>query len=488
MGICCPKSLSENELRANALPRPGAIKNTLPTIVDSIDSLIVQRSDFIYKSDQEFVRLYNLHEKLAEFESTSFESYRGCRIDCEEKSRVILCHSTPLNLSYHEIRRYLDHPHIGKSFEYYENDLTTYVVCEKYDGGELFDYIATKKTLVEEEAAYIMRQLLLAVNFLHQNQICVRSISPENILFATKDFDAPIKLVGFSKASFCKTGAKLTDVCGVPFYMAPDVLKGEYGIECDIWSCGVLLYVMLSGYPPFTAANDKMLMKKILQGRYDFNGEEWDKVSEKAKNFVRRLLEYDPIKRPTALEALSDPWIQQFKFAPPEKQIDMVFENIKRFKPKNKLQELIWFFITDSVVEESLKKDLPKFFEAFDFSNDGKISREDLLMRYDLPTVEAVMKNVDINRSGYIEYSEFVAATLDRNEVLTKERITCAFKPLDVNRDGRINFADLKATFKHSDERLATEKVWDQLILLADHDNDGLLSLDDILAVMSNMS
>lgn len=106
--------------------------------------------------------------------------------------------------------------------------------------------------------------MLLAVNYLHQHKISARSISPEHFLFAQKSEDSVIKLIGISKASFCRDNHKLTEMCGVPFYTAPEVFKEEYGIECDVWSCGVILFVMLAGYPPFYGSNESEIIKHIL--------------------------------------------------------------------------------------------------------------------------------------------------------------------------------------------------------------------------------
>lgn len=205
----------------------------------------------------------------------------------------------------------LDHPNIIKYYETYESPKYMYLVMEYCGGGELFDRITKSKDekFDEKQAAIIMKKLLSAINHCHANQIAHRDLKPENIMYVGKEDDADIKIIdfGLSKKKSGKN-VSLDTVVGTPYYVAPEVLKGTYGYECDMWSLGVIMYILLSGCLPFSGANAPEVFEKVKTANFTFETKEWKGVSDEAKDLIRKLLTVDIKKRLTASNAVKHTW------------------------------------------------------------------------------------------------------------------------------------------------------------------------------------
>ncbi|CAI7830504.1 unnamed protein product, partial [Closterium sp. NIES-53] len=191
-----------------------------------------------------------------------------------------------------------------------------HIVTELLAGGDLFDRIRSLRRLSEPSAARLCAALIEALLHCHCRGIAHRDIKPENILLTSLSSDSDIKLIDFGVATSFQRGVPLTDAVGTPEYMAPEVLRQSYGPEADIWSAGVVLYVVLSGAPPFWGSKSKSVVERILKKEVAFRGAKWEGVSEEAKDLVARMLVKDSTKRIGALEILEHPWIQKWKQAP----------------------------------------------------------------------------------------------------------------------------------------------------------------------------
>jgi calcium-dependent protein kinase len=154
-----------------------------------------------------------------------------------------------------EILKKLVHPNIMQIFEFYEDEKNFYIITELCEGGELFDQIVDKGSFNEQEAAWVMKQLMSAINYIHTNNIVHRDLKPENILLDTKKNNI-IKIIDWGTARFFEKNKKMNKVSGTPYYIAPEVLFEKYDEKCDIWSCGVIMYILLCGYPPFNGETD----------------------------------------------------------------------------------------------------------------------------------------------------------------------------------------------------------------------------------------
>jgi len=204
----------------------------------------------------------------------------------------------------------LDHPNILKMYEFFEDEKRYYIVTDICKGGELFDEIVKRGKFDEKDAGVLIKQVLSCINYCHVNNIVHRDLKPENILLETnKEFDQ-IKIIDFGTSLVVSDGQKLDEKLGTPYYIAPEVLAKSYGSKCDIWSIGVITFIILSGIPPFNGASDQEIMKKVKLGKFNFNDPAWKGISDMCKDFISKLLTLDQTKRPSAEEALKHPWLE----------------------------------------------------------------------------------------------------------------------------------------------------------------------------------
>ncbi|KAL5254105.1 hypothetical protein ACHWQZ_G013759 [Mnemiopsis leidyi] len=209
----------------------------------------------------------------------------------------------------------IDHPNLPKLHSVYRNmkenkpDTVTFIrtLCS---GGELFDRIIKLEAIVESHTAMYVKQIIEAVNHLHENGIVHRNLKPENIYFLDKTYTKIMVHLGIFNTEPGQTD-NLTQPCGTPGYVSPELLNQKYGKETDLWSIGVITYVMLSGYPPFQSASTTGLYSKIRRAQYDYDSPYWDNISSLAKDFVNKLLRINPKKRMTCEHALDHPWIKK---------------------------------------------------------------------------------------------------------------------------------------------------------------------------------
>jgi len=211
-----------------------------------------------------------------------------------------------------EIMHKISHVNCVHLYEMFETSKKIYMVLELLTGGELFDRIVAKGSFSEKEASELMRSITSAVSYLHSIGIVHRDLKPEHLIYQSPKPDSPITITDFGLAKYRADGGKtaMTTACGTPGYVAPEVLKNEpYGKEVDMWSLGVILYILLCGFPPFYHENTQQLYKQIKKGEYDMPDPYWTDISDSAKSLVRGLLTVDPKKRLTGKQVLSHPWI-----------------------------------------------------------------------------------------------------------------------------------------------------------------------------------
>ena len=205
------------------------------------------------------------------------------------------------NRFYNEVNalKTLDHPNIIKLFEIYEDDTHVYLVQELCTGGELFDFIVDQEFLTEDLAAKVFNQIIQAILYCHKNRIWHRDLKPENFMLKSKDGELWVKLIDFGLSwSFMVFGAtgkeklkRMTTKAGTLFFMAPEVLTMNYTNKWDIWSAGVILYIMLWGYPPFASEDDAETIELIRKGEFEFDEEAWGEISDDAKDLISQILQ-----------------------------------------------------------------------------------------------------------------------------------------------------------------------------------------------------
>lgn len=242
-----------------------------------------------------------------------------------------------------DIMRQLDHPNVIKLYETYEDARNLYLVMELCEGGELFDRIIAKGHYNEKEARNTFSQIMLALNYCHSNKICHRDLKPENFLLLTKADDSPIKVIDFGLSTYITdkgatgtsvgTKVAMTTKAGTPYYISPEVLAGDYDEKCDIWSAGVILYILLSGVPPFYGDTDPQILESVKKGVFTFDIPEFKGVTDSAKDLIKKMI-CKPAVRLTAQQVLEHPWM---KLDLEKSTLNLNWGSMKNFQNYNKL-------------------------------------------------------------------------------------------------------------------------------------------------------
>lgn len=207
----------------------------------------------------------------------------------------------------------INHPNIVKLLDAYATEQHCYLVLELMSGGELFDRIVERECYTEEDACQVIVPVIDAIRFCHRLGIAHRDIKPENLLYSDEGAAGIIKVSDFGISKIISESLTHTAV-GTPSYIAPEVLEGKgYSLKIDFWAVGVILYILLCGYPPFNEDNNEKLFNLIKGGTYEFPAEDWERISDDAKDLIRHLLEIRPDRRYGAEEIFSHPWIKSLK-------------------------------------------------------------------------------------------------------------------------------------------------------------------------------
>jgi len=208
------------------------------------------------------------------------------------------------------ILHHIKHQHIICLYKDYDDSMFYYLVTEMMKGGELFDRIVAKTYYNEKEARDVCKILFEAIAYCHSQGIAHRDLKPENLLLMSKTNDRDIKIADFGFATKVTSEECLKTQCGTPGYVAPEILRGvPYGTQSDMWSLGVIAYILIGGYPPFIDENQRELFRKIKRGAYEFHFEYWENISREAKDLISALLTVNPKQRLSAQYALKDKWI-----------------------------------------------------------------------------------------------------------------------------------------------------------------------------------
>ncbi|CAD8047903.1 unnamed protein product [Paramecium primaurelia] len=388
------------------------------------------------------------------------------------------------------ILKSLDHPNIIKIFDFFEINQKLYIITELCTGGELYDKLMEIHNFTEVDAAKIMKQILQALAYCHNQRIVHRDIKPENLLYESDKKNSQLKVIDFG-TSKRTTGKNLREIIGTAYYMAPEMFTEQYNEKCDIWSAGVVLYILLSGKPPFDGDTDDDIFESIKKGTYSLSSTQWLGVSPEAKQLIRKMLEYQESKRYSAQDCLNDPWILQYtKEEVKAPVLESVLTNMKTFRTTQRIQEAAYMYIIKQFATKEEKEELLKTFQSLDKNSDGVLTKKELLEGYMriMPESEAIlqvdqiMQSVDKNQSGIIDYSEFVMATINRKTALTQERLEQAFKVIDKDNSGTITIEELKQMFQSGNK--LPQETWETLMSEVDKNGDGLLSLKEFKDMM----
>ena len=486
------------------------------------NSLKINKESFVTIIEGDITQFYEVQKKIGEGAYGKIYKVRNKQSgDIRAMKQVTKSKIQDMGKFQTEIKilSMLDHPNIVRLFEVIEDDKYYNLLEELCTGGELLAR-AQKTQLKEKEIARIFNQIMSAVAYCHGIGIVHRDLKLENILFSTEDPNSPIKIIdfGFSVllgknndkekekdnkdkesdgSDLKKFGYKrLKSKVGTLYYISPEIIKGNYDEKCDIWACGVILYILLAGYPPFSGNTDKEVYNLITNIKYDFEKDRWKNISKYAKELIKNML--TPAKnRYSAKQVLASKWLEiKLKDNIDDKLSGILdYRQINKYKNFNKLKKAILTFIASRLSSEESKQ-IRTIFYNIDEDKNGYISFEDfrkyVINEYDIDDLveneEELQKGfqgVDIDHNNQIDYTEFLAANLDEQIYLKKEKLKEAFRIFDINDNGAIKREDIIRVMKL--ENLPNKnEIADNIIEENDFDKDGKINFSDFVKIMEN--
>ncbi|KAA8516841.1 hypothetical protein F0562_017341 [Nyssa sinensis] len=495
-----PKKQEAPVVKEGSKPAEAAKQNK-PNHVKVVSSVGLQLDSVLQRKTGNLKEVYSLGKKLGQgqFGTTYLcvEKATGKEFACKSIAKRKLTTQEDVEDVRREIQimhHLAGNPNVISIVGAYEDAVAVHVIMELCTGGELFDRIVQRGHYTERKAAELARIIVGVVEACHSLGVMHRDLKPENFLFINQEEESPLKTIDFGLSMFFRPGETFTDVVGSPYYVAPEVLRKHYGQECDVWSAGVIIYILLSGVPPFWDETEQGIFEQVLKGELDFVSEPWPSISGSAKDLVRRMLVRDPKTRMTAHEVLCHPWVQVDGVAPDKPLDSAVLTRLKQFSAMNKLKKIAIRVIAESLSEEEIAG-LKEMFKMIDTDNSGQITLEE--MKKGLERVGANLKDseisglmqaADTDNSGTIDYGEFVAAMLNLNKVQREDHMYAAFSYFDKDGSGYITPDELQQAceqFGLGDVHL------EETIREVDQDNsvlfqDGRIDYNEFVAMMQD--
>lgn len=400
----------------------------------------------------------------------------------------------------------LDHPNISKLYEFYSTESKEYYsITEYFADGNLFNYMKTHGTFDEAATAYIMYQILSVIFYCHSQNIVHRDIKPNNIFITSEDIDTGYLNVKISDFGICAIfdkremlNTKLIMDNG--YFVAPEILKKKYTEKCDIWSCGVITYILLCGRPPFDGKSDEEIQAKIRLGKFDLKSGIWSNIGLEVKELIRQMLDLNVLSRISAQKALSHRWFKKFQMR--DRFVSVKFDklkksiqNIKKHKANKKLTQIAWAFIVHNAPEIQEIKDIQKVFKKLDVNGDGRITKDELgfalgqifSIADNEDLVDEIFRNVDNDNNGFIEYEEYIRASIDKEALLTDEALYYTFKFFDKDGSGKISISEIGMALSQGSDQKVTEELTKALMEEVNMDDDNEIDFEEFKVMMRSI-
>ncbi len=407
------------------------------------------------------------------------------------------------------ILKSLDHPNILKILDFFNTPASFNIITEYCPYGELFAEITKVNRFDEGQAAFILHQILMAISYCHSKNVIHRDLKPENIMIVNRQKNGvlQVKIIDFGTAKLFERGQTQNKYVGSSYYMAPEVIKRKYDEKCDIWSCGVILYILLTGKPPFDGVDDDEIIESVKDGVYDTESFPYNSLSNEAKDLIDRLLTYDPNDRITVEEALEHPWFKtaEFKKKNEVNKIHLslakeLIDNMAQYDSSNKLRCAVIAYLVHNNTNLEQCNEASKLFLSIDKDKNGTIEKEELIEGFEKywnlkgndikDKVDIIFKNIDTDHNGYIEYEEFIRAAVNPKIFISRNYLKFAFSYFDKDGSGDISFNEVKERFMQNQENTNNElieKLLKQNFDQIDINKDGTLSFDEFCHMMKNI-
>jgi len=412
-----------------------------------------------------------------------------------------------------------EHPNIITYHQVFEDVAHLFIVMDHCGGGELFDRISRDQKFSEQKAANLFRQMTSALYYIHSLGIAHCDLKPENFIFATADEDSKILLIDFGMAKIVQWRQYHKTINGTPYYIAPEVLSGKYNEACDMWSMGVILFVMVFGFPPFHCADkgsqsqtDKAIFKKIRSGftpkvqpGYGAWFPQAIAVSKGCKDLISRLLRTKVADRLTSEEALEHQYlllgnIGKLPDCAVRKAANASILNALRGLQKKPAMsglqnQILGVLKKCNYLNNSQQKSVKEFFDAADKDGDGKVTEEELFeaLKACDPNIThsdacSIMQAIDADNDGFMDYEELLSSRIARKLQSNEDRLRKVFQLLDFDGGGTISSKELKGALDSIDlgEKL-TEQKCDTLIQECDQNGDGEIDFEEFIQLFRKL-
>jgi len=388
------------------------------------------------------------------------------------------------------IMKRLHHPNIVEFVESFEDANTYRLVTVLCLGGELFDRVA-EGSFSERSASQLTKQMLLALAHCHERHIVHRDLKPENFVFETKAADSNMKLIDFGCAVLAEDEEVIRDVAGSPYYVAPEVLVSDYKRTgrvwkaADMWSIGVIVFLLVHGYPPFNGEQQEQIFHKIRIGKYRFSKD--IPLSNSVKDFITKLLIMAPEKRMTAQQALAHPWISENNRVPDTPIPPAVVKSLTEFRSQCRLKKAVGKVLASRMTAED-EKELERVFKQFDVNGDGQLSADEItqMMKFigrNPAEAKELMNEIDENGDGVISKEEFKTMHAIGKLSTSQDDIKKGFDLFDQDGDGFVTHEEIEKICRGLSPETAK-----QLIADVDKNGDGRVSFAEWIAAMNDMN
>ena len=407
-----------------------------------------------------------------------------------------------------EILKKLDHPKILKVVDFYSTLKRYYIITEYCHEGELFNEIIKVGKFDEGQAAFIINQILKAITYCHKMNIIHRDIKPENIMITNREKNGclQVKLIDFGTAKMFEKGHQENKYVGSSYYMAPEIIRRKYDEKCDLWSIGVILYILLTGRPPFDGNDDDEILENVKKGVYDTYSYPYPLLSSHSKDLINKLLQYNPKKRISADQAIEHPWFKTAEFKKKDKVNTIspelareLIQNMTKYRSDNILKCAVIAYLVHHITNTEECFEASKLFIKIDLNYDGKIEKHELIQGFIKywgiskdeaeEKVELIFKNIDTDFNGFIEYEEFVRAAVNSSIFMSQNYLKFAFNYFDRDASGDITFEEIKKRFTQNAKNVNSEvdqelkDIFDSI----DINGDGSISFNEFCKMMKNI-